>query len=374
MSIAVSESRTVKISEATKLITRAFKKKRPVFLWGPPGIGKSELVEGIGDSGVLGNTYVIDMRLALFEPTDLRGYPAPDMANGKMVWLPPADLPTAEMAEQYDTIILFMDELNSAAPSVQAAAYQLILNRRIGQYVLPENVVIIAAGNRETDKGVTYRMPKPLENRFVHFELRVDFQDWLNWAVNNNIDADIVGYLSFAKGDLYNFDAQSSSRGFATPRSWTFTSELLEDDDDMSEAMTTDLVAGCVGEGIAVKFMAHKKIAGDLPVPEDVLDAKVKKIDNTEISACYALATSLCYELRDRFIAGEKAGADSKQMALYHKSYSNMISFMMDNFETEMVIMASRIAMQQYKLMPKQDKVERFKDYFDRYGRLILDS
>jgi hypothetical protein len=374
MSVATSEARTVKISEAIPLITRAFKKKRPVFLWGPPGIGKSELVQEIGNSGALGNTHVIDMRLALFEPTDLRGYPAPDLENGKMVWLPPADLPSAEFAAQFDTVIVFLDEMNSAAPSVQAAGYQLILNRAIGQYKLPDNVVLIAAGNRETDKGVTYRMPKPLENRFVHFELRVDFQDWLNWAVNNDIDADIVGYLSFAKGDLYNFDPQSSSRGFGTPRSWTFTSELIEDDEDTSESMMTDLVAGCVGEGIAVKFMAHKKIAGDLPVPEDVLDAKVKKIDNTEISACYALATSLCYELRDRFIAGEKAGAESKAMALYHKSYSNMISFMMDNFETEMVIMASRIAMQQYKLMPKQDKVERFKDYFDRYGRLILDS
>ena len=204
MSVAISESRTVKISEAQKLITRAFKKKRPVFLWGPPGIGKSELVEGIGNSGAMGKTLVIDMRLALFEPTDLRGYPVPNVETGVMQWLPPADLPTAEMAEQYDTIILFMDELNSAAPSVQAAAYQLILNRRIGQYFLPKNVVIIAAGNRETDKGVTYRMPKPLENRFVHFELRVDFQDWLNWAVQpeNNIDANIVGYLSFAKGDL----------------------------------------------------------------------------------------------------------------------------------------------------------------------------
>ena len=377
MSVAISESRTVKISEAQKLITRAFKKKRPVFLWGPPGIGKSELVEGIGNSGAMGNTLVIDMRLALFEPTDLRGYPVPNVETGVMQWLPPADLPTAEMAEQYDTIILFMDELNSAAPSVQAAAYQLILNRRIGQYFLPKNVVIIAAGNRETDKGVTYRMPKPLENRFVHFELRVDFQDWLNWAVQpeNNIDANIVGYLSFAKGDLYNFDPASSSRGFATPRAWTFTSELLEDDEeDLSDSMMTDLVAGCVGEGIAVKFMAHKKIAGDLPVPEDVLDAKVKRVDNTEVSACYALATSLCYELRDRYIAGEKAGADSKVMAKYHKSYSNMISFMMDNFETEMVIMASRVAMQQYKLMPKQDKVERFEEYFQRYGKLVLDS
>jgi len=370
MAASMTDTRTVKISEATVLITRAFKKKRPVFLWGPPGIGKSELVQEIGDSGVMGNTLVIDMRLALFEPTDLRGYPVPNLETGVMQWLPPADLPSKELAAQYDTVIVFLDEMNSAAPSVQAAGYQLILNRRIGQYVLPDNVVMIAAGNRETDKGVTYRMPKPLENRFVHFELRVDFQDWLNWAVNNNVSADIVGYLSFAKGDLYNFDPQSSSRGFATPRAWSFTSELIEDADDLAESLQTDLVAGCVGEGIAVKFMAHKKIAGDLPDPVEVLDGKVTTMQSTEISAKYALATSLCYELRDRSINGEKAG----KMDLYHKSYSNMIGFMMDNFETEMVIMASRIAMQQYKLMPNQAKIERFEEYFGRYGRLVLDA
>jgi len=366
----ITETRTVKISEAKTLITRAFKKKRPVFLWGPPGIGKSELVQGIGDSGELGSTLVIDMRLALFEPTDLRGYPVPDVKSGVMKWLPPADLPSKEVAAQYDTVIVFLDEMNSAAPSVQAAGYQLILNRRIGQYELPDNVVMIAAGNRETDKGVTYRMPKPLENRFVHFELRVDFQDWLNWAVVNDIDADVVGYLSFAKNDLYNFDPQSSSRGFATPRAWTFTSELIEDADDLGEGLQTDLVAGCVGEGVAVKFMAHRKIAGDLPDPVEVLDGKVKTMQSTEISAKYALATSMCYELRDRSIAGEKSG----KMDKYHKSFSNMLGFMMDNFETEMVIMASRVAMQQYKLVPKQDKIERFEEYFSRYGRLVLDA
>ena len=366
----ITETRTVKISEATTLITRAFKKKRPVFLWGPPGIGKSELVQGIGDSGELGSTLVIDMRLALFEPTDLRGYPVPDVESGVMKWLPPADLPSKEVAAQYDTVIVFLDEMNSAAPSVQAAGYQLILNRRIGQYELPDNVVMIAAGNRETDKGVTYRMPKPLENRFVHFELRVDFQDWLNWAVQHDIDADVVGYLSFAKNDLYNFDPQSSSRGFATPRAWTFTSELIEDADDLGDGLQTDLVAGCVGEGVAVKFMAHRKIAGDLPDPVEVLDGKVKTMQSTEISAKYALATSMCYELRDRSIAGEKSG----KMDKYHKSFSNMLGFMMDNFETEMVIMASRVAMQQYKLVPKQDKIERFEEYFSRYGRLVLDA
>lgn len=370
MSIAaISDSRTVKISEATVLITKAFKKKRPIFLWGPPGIGKSELVEGIAESGTLGRTKVIDMRLALFEPTDLRGYPVPDVNSGVMKWLPPADLPTQELSSEYDTIIVFLDELNSAAPSVQAAAYQLILNRRIGQYVLPDNVVLIAAGNRETDKGVAYRMPKPLENRFVHFELRVDFDDWFNWAVDNKIDADIVGYLQFAKNDLYNFDPQSSSRGFATPRAWTFTSQMLEDD-DLPESLTTDLVAGCVGEGVAVKFMAHKKIAGDLPIPSDVLDGKVTTLKTKEVSAMYALATSLCYELRERMLNSEK----SKDMDPFHKAFSNFIGFMMDNFETEMVVMASRIAMQNYKMVPKESKIERFEEYFGRYGRLVLDA
>jgi len=364
-----TESRTIKMSEAKTLLTMTFKSKRPVFLWGPPGIGKSELVEGIGESGVLGNTKVIDMRLALFEPTDLRGYPVPNVETGVMQWLPPADLPTQELADEYDTIILFLDELNSAAPSVQAAAYQLILNRRIGQYVLPDNVVIIAAGNRETDKGVAYRMPKPLENRFVHFELRVDFEDWMDWAVNNNINPDVVGYLTFAKNDLYNFDPKSSSRGFATPRSWTFVSQMLEES-DLPESLETDLVAGCVGEGTAIKFMAHRKIAGDLPDPSQVLDGKVKKMDTTEVSAMYALATSLCYELKERSMNAEK----EKTMDNFHKSFSNFISFMMDNFETEMVIMASRVAMQNYKLIPKQDKIERFQEYFERYGRLVLDA
>ncbi len=366
----LTNDRTVRISEANRLIVRAFNKKRPVFLWGPPGIGKSELVQGIGDSGVLGNTLVIDMRLALFEPTDLRGYPVPNLETGVMQWLPPADLPSEELAAQYDTVIVFLDEMNSAAPSVQAAGYQLILNRRIGQYKLPENVVMIAAGNRETDKGVTYRMPKPLENRFVHFELRVDFEDWLNWAVDKNINADIVGYLSFAKNDLYNFDPKSSSRGFATPRAWTFTSELLDDDDDLGEGLTTDMVAGCVGEGIAIKFMAHRKVAADCPDPTAVLDGKITEMKSDEMSAKYALATSLCYELRERHQNGEKAGSLDK----FHKSFSNFISFMMDNFETEMVIMASRVAMQNYKLTPKQDKIARFQEFFERYGRLVLDA
>ena len=200
----MSETRTVTAAQARKSLLRAFKVQRPLFLWGPPGIGKSELVADITEE--LGG-YMIDLRLGQMEPTDIRGIPFYNKEIGKMDWAPPIELPDEELASQYPVVVLFLDELNSAAPSVQAAAYQLILNRRIGKYHMPKNVVLVAAGNRESDKGVTYRMPTPLANRFIHQEMKVDFASWQEWAVNNRIHKDVVGYLSFAKQDLYDFDA-----------------------------------------------------------------------------------------------------------------------------------------------------------------------
>ena len=156
------ETLQVRPAEVKPIILRSMKANRPIFIWGAPGIGKSELVQGIVDSGELGNAFMIDLRLALMEPTDLRGYPFRNPETNTMEWAPAADLPTEELAKEFDTIVLFLDELNSAPPSVQAAAYQLVLNKKIGQYNLPNNVRIVAAGNRETDRGVTFRMPSPL--------------------------------------------------------------------------------------------------------------------------------------------------------------------------------------------------------------------
>ena len=126
-------------------------------------------------------------------------------------------MPTQELADQFECIVLFLDEMNQAPQSVQAAAYQLILNRRLGTYTLPDNVLIVAAGNRESDRGVAYRMPSPLANRFVHLEMGVDFDDWQVWALENKIHSDVVGYLTSNKMDLFNFDPKTASRAFATP-------------------------------------------------------------------------------------------------------------------------------------------------------------
>jgi len=350
--------RTVSINGAKAALRHAFSKRRPIFIWGPPGIGKSDAIHQLGTEL---ESHVIDVRLSLWEPTDIKGIPYYNSNDNTMSWAPPVELPTEEFAAQFKNIILFLDEMNSAPPAVQAAAYQLILNRRVGTYKLPDNVLVVAAGNREADKGVTYRMPAPLSNRFVHLELRVDFDDWLSWAVDNKIHKDVVGYLSFAKQDLYDFDPKTASRSFATPRSWQFVSELL--DDDISDSTTADLVSGAVGEGTAVKFMAHRKVAGRMPNPTDILHGKVKELKVKEISAMYSLTVSLCYELKD--IAQKK---DKK----FDEYADNFFRFMMDNFETELVVMGAKIALTNYDLPLDPSKMKNFDEFHDRFGKYVI--
>jgi hypothetical protein len=359
----VSQNRTVTANEARRAILRCFRKQRPVFMWGPMGIGKSELIAGIAEE--MGGL-TIDLRMATMEPTDLRGIPYFNKDQGTMSWAPPVELPSEELAAQYPIVVLFLDEMNSAAPAVQAAAYQLVLNRRVGTYVLPKNVVIVAAGNRETDKGVTYRMPAPLANRFVHLELRVDFDSWHTWAVEHRINKDVVGFISFAKQSLFDFDPRSPSRSFATPRSWTFVSELLDDDGD-SDSTLTDLVAGSVGEGLAVKFMAHRKISGSMPNPIDILEGKVKELKTKEVSAMYSLITSMCYELQDahKKLAGDKTGK-------WHTMADNFFRFSMDNFGTEIVVMGARIALTQFNLPFVPGKLKSFDEFHRRFGKFII--
>ena len=355
MAEKISSNRTVSPNEAKAAIRKCLKKQRPVFMWGPPGIGKSDIVKQLGNEQ---GREVIDVRLSLWEPTDIKGIPYYNSNSNTMTWAPPAELPT----DPESTAILFLDELNSAAPATQAAAFQLVLNRRVGTYILPKGVAIVAAGNREGDKGVTYRMPAPLANRFLHLELRTDYDDWLQWAVNNRVHEQVVGYLGFAKQDLYDFDPKSISKAFATPRSWQFVSELLEED-DVSDNTLTDLVSGAVGEGLAVKFMAHRRVAKQMPNPEDILSGKVKKCDIKEISAMYSLSISLCYELQE---------ADRKKVKGWDAMADHFFLFLMENFPTELIVMGAKIALTTYKLPFDASKLDHFDRFHDKYGKYII--
>ena len=205
-------------------------------------------------------------------------------------------------------------------------------------------------------------MPTPLANRFIHQEMKVDLASWQEWAVMNK---DVVGYLSFAKQDLYDFDSKSSSRAFATPRSWSFVSQLLNDNVD--DETLTNLVAGTVGEGLAVKFMSHRKVASRMPNPKDILDGKVKDLQVKEVSAMYSLVISMCYELKS---AVETKVEDKK----FHEMADNFLGYMMKNFETELTVMGARIALTTYDLPFLPTKLKNFDEFHQRFGKYILQA
>lgn len=350
--------RTISPKSAAKAIEKAVQSRRPIMLWGPPGIGKSDVVKQIADKH---NREMIDIRLALWDPTDIKGMPYFDSTENTMKWAPPSELPS----DPNSNAIIFLDELPSAPPAVQAAAYQLILNRKVGAYKLPAGVDIVAAGNREGDRGVTYKMPAPLSNRFLHLEMRVDFDDWLDWAINAKIHQEVVGYLSFAKQDLFDFDSKSASRAFATPRSWSFVSDLLADEESLSENTLMDLVSGGIGDGLAVKFMAHRKVASKMPKPMDILNGKVNELKVDEISALYSLTVSLCYELKELATRKDKKWYD------YVDRY---FSFIMAHFPTELVVMGAKVLITNYKLDIDPEKMKSFDEFYNRFGKFVFNA
>ena len=178
------------------------------FLWGPPGVGKSDGINELAEvleKETGKKVKVTDIRLLLFSPIDLRGVPIADESRQFTDWLKPRilDLDPSDKVVN----ILFLDELSAAPQSVQAAAYQLTLNRSIGEHKLPDNTLVMAAGNRTTDRAVAYKMPSALANRMMHYEICVDFKTWSQWAIEKgNIHPYVLGYLSYDMSKLYITD------------------------------------------------------------------------------------------------------------------------------------------------------------------------
>ncbi len=269
-----------------------------VMLWGPPGVGKSQAVRQIAKEIEIRTgkkVNVTDVRLLLFNPIDLRGIPTANADKTLAVWLKPQIF---QMDAGRDVInILFLDEISAAPQSVQAAAYQITLDRVVGEHRLPDNCIVIAAGNRMTDKSVAFKMPKALANRLMHIEISGSFQAWKEWAIENGINEKVVGFLSFRQNYLMGFDSSSDDLAFATPRSWEMVSNLLncisDDIDDMFS-----LISGIVGSGTAIEFRTWAKVYKDLPDIKDVFDGKNTKLP-TGTDAMYALTAAMTAYARE---------------------------------------------------------------------------
>ena len=210
-------------------------------MWGPPGVGKSQVVAQVAAEEKL---QLIDIRAVLLDPVDLRGLPHVNGDN-RAHWCQPDFLPRKGKG------ILFLDELNAAPQLVQAACYQLVLDRKLGEYELPAGWTVIAAGNREGDRSVTNRMPSALANRFIHLHFEVDLDDWITWALSAGVQTELISFLRFRPALLHSFDPQKNEKAFPSPRSWEFISKTLAA--KPAKDIEYELFCGTVGEGAAAE-------------------------------------------------------------------------------------------------------------------------
>ena len=270
------------ISSALRVLVNA---RQPVFLWGGPGIGKSAVIRQLAAALSMP---LRDVRALLLDPVDLRGLPFLG-SDGRSKWATPEFLP------QDGAGILFLDELNAAPAMVQASCYQLVLDRKLGEYTLPAGWAIIAAGNRDSDRAVTTRMPTPLRNRFVHLEFEVDMQEWSEWAIQAGVRPEVIAFLRFRAELLNAFDRDANA--FPSPRSWEFVSRILESQPDPS--IEHELFAGAVGGGAATEFSAFLRMFRELPNIDAILVNPQKEPVPESAAAQYAVASALAYRASD---------------------------------------------------------------------------
>jgi hypothetical protein len=268
--------------------------KQPVMLHGSPGVGKSDVVRQV--AAKLGID-MIDLRLSQLDPVDLRGVPSVD--DHKTNWNTPSFLPTDGNG------ILFLDEINSAAQATQAAAYQLVLDRKLGDYELPPGWAMIAAGNRASDRAIVNQMSTALKNRFTHINYEVNNEDWCEWALKKpDFSVEVLGFIRFRPMLLNEFEPRSETKeekdriqrlkdaqAFATPRSWEFMSRVVNK--RPSPDVEYELYSGIVGEGCAAEFMGYLKYYRNLPNLDALLLNPDKAKVPEEPAVLYALSTGL---------------------------------------------------------------------------------
>jgi len=273
------ETTKLKPSQISEALAALVKMQQPVMLHSSPGMGKSQIVHQTADSLGMALT---DVRAVLLDPVDLRGLPTVN-GDGRAHWATPDFLPTEGAG------ILFLDEINAAPLAVQAACYQLILDRKLGEYVLPAGWAIVAAGNLQTDRAVVNRMSTALASRFTHIEMICDLDDWCRWALAAGIKTEVIAFLRFRPELLHNFD--KDGRTFPCPRTWEFASKIIGG--GLTNGIEFGLLAGTVGEGAAAELAGFLKIYRQLPSPDAVLMSPDTADMPDDPATLYALAGAL---------------------------------------------------------------------------------
>ena len=266
-------------NEVMKSLETMIEIGQPVFIWGAPGVGKTSIVKQVSEKTGRELQTII---ATLLDPVDLRGLPNFDKEREIVKWFRPVFLPTKNKT------ILFFDDLPTAPPLVQAACYELILENRVGEHILPPDTAKIAAGNRETDRALVNRIPTPLANRFVHINFEVNTEDWVEWGYRNGITNEVIGFIKYRPNLLFNFDPQKNEKSFPTPRSWEMVSKILKAGNENYE-----LIAGAIGEGPATEFVSYLKLYKTLPDIDIIFTDPEKATVPSEPALLYAVVTGI---------------------------------------------------------------------------------
>jgi AAA domain (dynein-related subfamily) len=338
---------------AAAAIEFSLKIGQPVFIHGTMGIGKSAVVAQVAKK--LGRQF-IDIRLSSKDSTDICGIAFYNPATNRMDYAPPVDLP---MEIDSDAVVFF-DEMNGADASVLKSCYQVIHGHKIGVHNLSKKISFVAAGNLSSDAGSVFRIPAPLANRFEHIEMVSDFQSWLKqYAIPARVDASIIGYLTENPHELHTYNPKfPDEKAFATGRSWSAVDNALKNSEGVSDAVMTDKICGLIGEGLGIKFIAHRSRTFNLPSPSDVLKGKVKILETKEVSAKYSLITSLCYAL-----------ADSQKIEEFQEYSDNFFDFLLENMEQEFCVLGIRMCVKNFGIRFKS--TASYKKFSDRFGAML---
>ena len=250
----------MKGNQMMKSLSTLISIQQPTMVWGGVGVGKSEMIHSVGES--LGYQ-VRDVRVALLDPVDLRGVPS--VEDGVTKWNPPIFLPT----EDEPKTLLFLDELPHGSPSVQNALFQLVKDRQLGEYKLPDSTVIVGAGNRIQDRAGANRVNTALGDRFIHLNLDVCADEWVEWAKKSKrVIPEVIAYIRYRPENLFVFDAKAQVQ--ATPRSWEYASKIMATSPDSD--IEQELLAGTVGEGVSAELIGFLRTCRSLPSVDQIIN------------------------------------------------------------------------------------------------------
>ena len=281
MSQAGTSTLAINTKQAPEFLIDCIKANKVPMLQGSPGVGKSSICEQIAEQF---NLLLIDIRLSQCDPCDLLGFPHINKELNKSTYVPMDTFPLkgdklplktpampGKEAEYYEGWLLLLDEFNSAPLSVQAAAYKLVLDRKVGQEDLHDKVAMICAGNLSTDKAIVNRMSTAMQSRMIHFVLEIDPDIWLDWARGADVDYRILSFINFQKEKLHSFDPNHNDLTFPCPRTWVFLSDIMKSWEKIPISKLP-IVGGTVGEGVAREFLTFCEIFESLPTLSQILN------------------------------------------------------------------------------------------------------